>query len=481
MAEKRQGSIEYQVLSKEKIQFIHEKSLELLESVGIKVGGEQVTDMLLSNGCETMEDGYMRIPSSLVEKCLELAPKEVVLYDRDGNPNMYLDQRNFKYFGSIADGMEFFDPDIDKLRTYTLEDSSIMCTLCDALDNFDFMVFTGVYYGPRTEVHTQLFYYNVIKNFSKTISLSTNDVEGLKSAIEISKIIAGGADKLAEKPFVFHYCEPIPPLGFPYDSTERIRLAADAGIPIVSMPYSMMGGTAPVTKTMALIQNNAEVLAGLVIAQLTRPGVGYIYGSMPTVFDMKSTIGSYAAPEFHLNINASAELSDFYNLPFFGTCGVSDAKILDIQCAAEGMMQVMNAMLGKQNIIHDIGMLDHGSNMNPLYLLFIDELIDMVKAYVKGYDIEEEDVDMDVFKRCKPLGHYMYDEHTMKNFKSSVRYSDIFTRKMVNPDESEVMPLLKKRYHNILSQHHCSPMDGERLAKLEAYLEQFKIKEFYQK
>lgn len=474
------SGVQYQVLTPEKIDFIHEKSLELLETVGVKVGGDEMIKLLTDRGCTIGDDGYMRIPKELVEECLEIVPKELTLYTRDGEPNMVLDSRNLKYFGSIADGMEFFDPEQGKLRQYTLEDSAAMCTLADALDNFAFMVFTGVYYGPRSEVHTQLFFYNVLKNFSKTFCLSTNDVPGLKSAIEIAKIVAGGADKLAEKPFIFHYCEPIPPLGFPYDTTERIRLAAEAGIPIVSMPYCMMGGTAPVTKTMALIQNNAEVLASLVMSQVVRPGVGYIYGSMPTVFDMRTTVGSYGAPEFHINVNASAEMAYHYGIPFFGTCGVSDARTLDPQAAAEGMMEVMGALLGKQNVIHDVGMLDHGSNMNPLYLLYIDELIDMAKAYVKGVAIEEDAVDLEVFEHSKGVGHYMEDMHTLKNFKKSIRYSKIFSRKMVNPEESEVMGLLKAKYEDILKNHQCTPMDEARMAEVEKYLEQFDIKAFYE-
>ncbi len=478
MENKLESNVSYSVLDSEKIGTIHEKSMEVLETIGVKVGGDIVLKLLVDNGCSVGEDGYIRIPRALVEKCLKSVPKSLTLYDRDGNPNMVIDSRNQKYFGSIGDGMEYYDPETKEIRKYTLDDSVAMCKLCDALEDFKFIVFTGVYYGERTEVHNQLFYYNVIRNFSKTISLSTNSVEELKVAIQISEIIAGGKEKLAEKPFVFHYCEPIPPLLFPYDSTERIRLAAEAGIPIVSMPYSMMGGTAPMSGIMALIQNNVEVLAGLVISQLVRPGVGYIYGSMPTIMDMKSTIGSYAAPEFHLNINASAEMADHYGIPFFGTYGVSDSRTLDMQSAAEGMMEAMNVILGKQNLIHDVGMIDHGSVMNPLYLLFSDECIKIAKAYAKGITIDEDDLDLDIFERNKGKGNYLEDDHTLDNF-GNVYYSDLFSRKMTNPDESEIIDKLTQQYRDILENHKVTPLDEKRLTELEAFLEQYKIKDFY--
>ncbi|MEG2651654.1 MAG: trimethylamine methyltransferase family protein, partial [Eubacterium sp.] len=72
--------------------------------------------------------------------------------------------------------------------------------------------------------------------------------------------------------------------------------------------------------------NNAEILTGVVMTQAIKPGAPMIYGSMPTVFDMKTTVGSYAAPEFHLSVAAASEMCDYYHLPFFGTAGCSDAK-----------------------------------------------------------------------------------------------------------------------------------------------------------
>ncbi len=98
-------------------------------------------------------------------------------------------------------------------------------------------------------------------------------------------------------------------------------ISAEAGIPVVYMPYCMMGGTAPMSRAAALAQCNAEILAGLVLHQLAAEGAPFIYGAMPSILDMKTTVGSYGAVEFHLLVAAAGELSASYGLPFYGTAG----------------------------------------------------------------------------------------------------------------------------------------------------------------
>ncbi len=91
-------------------------------------------------------------------------------------------------------------------------------------------------------------------------------------------------------------------------------------------------------------QCNAEALTGLVLTQLVSEGAPFIYGAMPSVFDMKTTIGSYAAPEFHLGIAAHADLVASYGLPFYGTAGCTDAKTIDNQAVSEISYEIFSTL-----------------------------------------------------------------------------------------------------------------------------------------
>ena len=252
----------------------------------------------------------------------------------------------------------------------------------------------------------------------------------------------------------------------PVESTEKLFISATNKIPVVYMPYCMMGGTAPITIAGALTQNNAEILAGVVITQAVNEGAPLIYGSMPTVFDMKTTVGSYGAPEFHLSVAAASELANYYQLPFFGTAGCSDAKTVDPQSVSEIQMELFSTILSKANIVHDIGVLDHCNSVAPAMVVLANEMINQLSAYSKGVEVNDETLAMDVIKQVGHGGHYLNEMHTLSNFRS-VWYPEFYDRKMVNPDESEIMSQVTEKIDNILATHEVPALEPDVLKQIE--------------
>lgn len=94
---------------------------------------------------------------------------------------------------------------------------------------------------------------DTLLNSTKPVNFSSNDVKGLEDQIEILDITAGGMDNFREEPFAFYYCEPIPPLYHPRESTDKLKLIAENRIPTVYIPYCMLGATAPITFSAALL------------------------------------------------------------------------------------------------------------------------------------------------------------------------------------------------------------------------------------
>lgn len=465
-------NIEFAVLNEAKIQKIHEKSLYIMEKIGMKVSGEHAVKLLLDNGAARGEDGLIRIPRKLVEQALKSAPKEITLYTRDGQPAMVINSENQVYFGTHSDQLEIVDPVSNTVRQFLKKDIKTMCKVADYLPNIYFVLSVGMTVDVDPKVQTQSTFIETVKNFSKTINFSSNDIESLQDVIDIAADIAGGLEKLQEKPFIFNYCEPIPPLTHPLESTEKIYISAKNRIPFVYMPYCMMGGTSPMSKAATLAQCNAEALAGLVITQLVSEGAPFIYGAMPSVFDMRTTIGSYAAPEFHLNIAAMADLVAYYGLPFYGTAGCSDAKVIDEQAVAEATMQVFSTMLSKANIIHDVGVMDHCKSVSPELVVLANEIIEELKYYTAGIDTAEEDFALDVIEKVGPGGHYLTETHTNKNFRK-VWYPALFSRKMNNEDFSEVSGKVKAKITDILENYEVAKLDDTVLKKLEKWERKF--------
>ena len=469
MGEKPARNIQFSVLERSKRERIHEASLHLIEKVGMKIGGERALGTLKHHGAETGADGLTRIPRRLVEHALYCCPKEMTLFTRDGQPAILLDAARHTYFGCHSDMMEFVDPGSGQVRNFLRQDIKTMCRLADALPNIHFALSVGLASDVPPEIQAQVSFLDTVRHFGKTINFSTNNVESLPEILEIAAVVAGGPQSLRQKPFLFYYCEPIPPLQHPRESTEKLILCAERGVPVVYMPYCMMGGTSPMSFASTLAQCNAEVLTGLTLTQLVSEGAPFIYGAMPSLMDMRTTIGSYGAAEFHLLVAAASELADHYCLPFYGTAGCTDARLLDEQAVAESTLELFSTLLSKANLVHDIGVSDHCRSVNPELVLLCDELISMLRAYTQGVEVNDETLALTVIEQVGPGGAYLSEMHTLERCRD-IFYPSFFSRKMNNPDRSEVRDALRARLGVILLEHPPRPLDPAVEAQLQRWI-----------
>ena len=461
-----QRNINFSILNPEKIEKIHEASIFLMERVGMKVGGKRAIEAFAREGCKVDSAGLVKIPRALVTRALETVPKELVLYNRSGEAAMTINQENQVYFGTHSDQLEYVDPETGKVRDFLKKDTKTMCTLADALDNIHFVLSVGMSRDVRPDIQTQISFIETVKHFSKTINFSTNDIDSLQEVIDIAAIVAGGLEKLQAKPFIFNYCEPIPPLTHPEESTEKLYISAMNRIPVVYMPYCMMGGTSPLSFASTLAQCNAEALTGLVLTQLVSEGAPFIYGAMPSIMDMKTTIGSYGAVEFHLLVAAAAEIVNSYGLPFYGTAGCTDAKFMDEQAVSEATMEIFSTLLSPANIVHDVGVSDHCNSVNPALVVLSDEIIEMLKHYTQGINVDTNDLVMELIEKIGPGGAFLSERHTMQNFRK-IFYPTLFGRKMKNPDASEVGRKVQLKIEDIVANHRVPALDPGIMAQLD--------------
>lgn len=457
-------NIEFNILTAEMKEKINEGALRILEEIGMKITGERTLKKFAEKGIVPDANGMLRIPRSLVKWALEAAPKEITLYGMDGRPRMVINQSNRVYFGTHNDMEQIVDYKTNKARPMLLKDIETMCKIASNCENIDFVLSVGLIQDVAPQIQSQMAFIESCKYMEKTINFSTNDIDGLQEIIDIAANLAGGHDKLVEKPFIFNYCEPIPPLTHPLESTEKLYVVASNGIPTVYMPYCMMGGTAPMDRPTTLAQCFSEILAGLVITQLVREGTPFIAGSMPSIIDMKSTIASYACPEFHMMVAASSEMADYYQLPFYGTCGCSDVRTFDQQSAGEISYQILSTLLSKANIIHDMGLHDHCVNICPAAVVWANDKINGFKSYLKGV---QGDVDLELIKDVGPAGNHLSEDNTLERFREEVWYPEIETRRRVTTEESELYSRIAARIDKILTDNPGSKLTPKQLAFLD--------------
>lgn len=430
---------------------LHKSALQILVKVGVRVGSSDTCRMLGSAGARVCGD-IVYINETMVQNAINTSPSIIKLYKSNGQESILLDGNNV-YFGTGTDSLKYLDPENSSINQCTCQSARNMSILTDALPNIDFIDAVGMLSDIDCRLGSRFAFSIALANTSKTLNFCADTAKSYKDIIDLASDFAGSPEQLKEKPFLFGYSEPVTPLFHSEDSCNKLKICAEAGIPIVYMPYSMRGGTAPISLGGALAQSVAEVLSGLVIHQTYFPGAPFIMGCMPSIIDMKTTIGSYGAAEFHHGVLLASEMADYYNLCFYGTGGTNDATTFNFQSGAEAMMSFMSSLAGKIQLIHDVGTFFHNDIMSPEYLVLCDDMIESIKIFKQKVKFTQKDFNVDLIREIGSCGNYLTHEDTLKNFKQ-IRYSKYFTRESTfQAVDNKMREQLKKQTLKILKEH----------------------------
>lgn len=469
----------YRLLTEDQIQALHEATLELLETVGMRVSSDEAVEMCRAAGC-TVKDGQMVLfPRHLVDKAIETAPKSISIYNRKGQEVMRLTGRN-SYYGLGTDLIHTYDLKTGEMHSTVLQDVVNAAIVTDALPEIDFLASFGLPHDVPVNTMYIECVRAMLQNSIKPIFTTAGGAEDLSVIIQMAEEVAGGGATqgggvttgevaLREKPTLIHYSEPTPPLVHSYGAVRKLFLCADKGVPITYVPGAILGGTAPVTLAGAIVQANAEMLSGIVLHQLRKPGAPIITGFAAVAMDMRTSVFTYAAPEFRLTNSAYADLCHHYGLPMWGTVG-SDAMVFDQQASMDHAVTTLMASMDGANLIHDVGYLGQGLIANPAMIVMCNEIIAYVKRFLRGFEINKETLALDVIAKVGPGGGYLQEEHTFKHLRGEIWHPKLMNRD--NPDGWKQKgcktygEVVTQKTLSILATHKPEPLKPEVQARL---------------
>jgi len=440
----------YRLLTEDQIKEIHRVSLEVLETIGIRLLHKEAVQLMRDAGCRVKGEDVVQIPDWLVEESIRGAPSCITLYNREGEEAMHLEGRNI-YFGLGTDLIKTHDLKTGETRPSRLQDVVNAAKVGDYCQEVDFIAS----FGLPNDVPTNSMYIACAKammeNSTKPIFFTAAGWQDLAVILEMAAAVAGGEDALREHPFLIHYSEPTAPLTHSYGAVCKVFLCAEKGVPICYTPGDILGATTPVTLAGGIVQANAEALSGIVLHQVKAKGAPIVSGFAAVPLDMKKGTFSYGAPDFRLTNSAFADIYHYYGIPIWSTVG-SDAHCLDAQAAMEHAFATLLAALDGANLIHDIGYLGQGLLSNPAAIVMGDEIVSYVKRIIRGFDLSREKMGLDVIRDVGPGGHFLAVMHTKTHFreelwqpkllnrdspeswakKGSQRYEDVVTRKALD-------------------------------------------------
>lgn len=311
------GNFAIDIFTEDELTEIHLATVEVLERTGVFVEDEEALDIFDGGGAKVnRKTKIVKIPAYLLEDCIRSAPSKVILYGRNPKNDIVL-ERNRVAFTNFGEAIKIIDPFTGELRNTTKQDVANSAKMVDALDGID------VYERAMTasDVPEDISPLHIADAYFANTSKHCHHGPGSgwlgKWLYKMAAVVAGGKDKLRERPIISSLVCPVSPLRLVRDCCEIIITGARAGVPINVLSMGMAGGSMPVTLAGTLVIHNAEVLSGLVLHQLTVKGAPYIYGSSTTTLDLKLTTTPVGNPELGMISAAVAKLAQYYLLPSF--------------------------------------------------------------------------------------------------------------------------------------------------------------------
>ena len=468
------SGVRFQMLSDDQLEELFWGVLHVLEYTGLDVYHDEAREILIKAGAWV--DGIrVRLPSHLVRRSLELAPRSFTLFSRDGNPKHDIHIGPGRgHFGPGPTCPNFIDVETLERRPYVKSDVPLVAKVVDALENVDFCESLGTVNDVHHELGALYEFAGMFPNTSKPIVAWSYDKYDSAGIHEIAVAEAGSQEAFERRPNYVHYCEPLSPLVSTQEALDKLIFAATHRVPLIFTPCPIAGGTGPVTAAGMIIQGAAESWMGLTVAQAIQPGLPYIMGGVFSVMDMNSMILAYGAPELPLMMAGLTELAHYAGLPLWQTGGCTDSKTFDGQAIMEGASSVFFSALTGGDLCHDVGYTESAMTGSVFQLCAMNEAIGYARRITRGIEVNDDTLAVSVINDIGPNGHYLKHKHTRRHFKSEYFYPKLLDRQDFESWEISGSLTMKDRtvarVRDILATHKPSAIKPETHKTIEKVL-----------
>lgn len=465
------------VISEPDMEWIHEASLKILAETGIVLHSEEALSIFKKHGAKVTGKIVCMSPK-MVNKVLESCPKTFRWKARNDNHSVTAGDPEEKLLLQPNSGPVFIQ-DLDHgRRTATLEDFANIIKLCQASDMVSlvgsFPVDPGDIYPDQKHLYMM---YEILKNTDKPLIGFETDGPRVRQTLDMVTIAMGQKDFLRQ-----HHCVgiavcPLSPLSYRPATCETIIEFAKQNQVIFFTAAIMAGFSGPISLFGTTILQNAEILAGMTLAQLVNPGTPVVYSIGSTVANMYNGNFITGSPEMMLIHLAAMQMGlDYYRLPTRSMCGMTDSKIIDCQAGYETMQNLMAGILGGAHMIFEcLGVLDAIMTTSYEKLIIDLEIISRVLRIRKGLDTSGKEQTLEVIQKVGHQSEYISHANTLANFRHRWRptLSEWGTYEDWQASGSlDVAARANRQYKEILKKAPSSLIDPGVDKALQAYIRQ---------
>jgi len=470
---------QFRVLSDRQIEKVYLATLECLNRTGVEVRNAEARDLLAAAGAR-VDGRRVHIPPHIIQDAVAAALRSFTLWGRNGEHCIQVVPDRV-YFGPGLTNTYFVDPETGERRKVRRGDPGLTARVCDALPNIDYVMGLGLIDDVTPGLAPVYEYAEMVANTSKPILPWAYSAAHVSDIYQMAAAVSGGEAALRERPHFAIFATFQSPLIHTDEDLAKVLWAAERDIPIVYLGGPTLGATSPVTGASALVVYLAAALSGLAIIQLKKRGAAVCIGGVPQAMDLRSGRPSYGSPEMSLLSAAMADISRWLGVPFMGTAGASEAKTLDLQAAVESAVQVVLSGLSGAALVHDVGFLDCADIGSLESLVMNDEIIAMARRIMRGVEVSDETLLLDLIDRVGPGGQFMSEQHTARQCRAEIWNPTLMDREpweMWQAAGAQTMlDRIRAKLREILATHQPPPLPDGAIERIEAILQAAEARE----
>jgi trimethylamine--corrinoid protein Co-methyltransferase len=425
-------------LAPDEMDAINSSALRILDCTGMWIDHLKALEYLRGAGCRVdMDRRIVKFPPEIVESAVTRMrrnfqdsnrwPKRMsVRYSQvrfDARP-----LRVHEDFTVSAGGFCCFILDMGGRRRYaTLEDVRESLKLADKLDE---IAFTGLPCSAQdVPVHLRpvVMAAELVRATRKYGGIETFRGDQVRYVARIGEIVAGSREAHRRNPILVGYAEARSPLCLDAVMADVMLAHLELGLPqsLDTMPNG--GATAPMSAAGTLALGLAETLGGLVLGYAVDPNATLTIDVTPGYCDMRSMHFGYASPERMPLLAARVQLvSEYYGCPSGIHGGKTDACVPGIQVGVEKAISMYVAVMAGAVGFGVVGHLENAVTFSPLQLVIDNEIARYVRHAIRGLEVNEQTLAVNVIEDVGPNGHTYAHDHTVQNFRKVELLSPFF-------------------------------------------------------
>jgi trimethylamine--corrinoid protein Co-methyltransferase len=396
----------------------------IMAEIGMDIRGPKMRQRLIDAGLPTDANGRVLFPTEVVNRAIETAPKSFTLYNRDGQPHAEIGGWNVHFIPGSS-GLKIMDHRTGETRLADSKDFIEYARLCDGLPHIPYL---ATAFSTNKDIEPQVSdawrLYMVLTTTKKPVVSGAFGEHGVPRMAEMMQLFRSDRAELIAKPMSIFTITATGNFRFGEDSCQNLLDCVEAGIPVEIVPVTLMGLIAPVTLVGAVVFHCVDVLTGITMAQVVKPGAPVLFGGAPAAFHMRAASAPMAAIEAQRLNCGYVAVAKSLGLPTQAYMALSDGKFLDAQAGAETMTSAMLAALAGVNSVSGPGMLDFVLTFSLPKLVFDNEVCGQCLNFVRETHVLEDIPARSLVDDVRANDHLITSPHTLKYWPQELYLTD---------------------------------------------------------